>query len=142
MKNIVLALGLVTSLIVSCNDQSNSVSTQPTSDTSSTQKQVAVADTNGKVIKDTMQKQQANGELAGKLFGTWAQVGMENAAFVIEKKKITYPETFKSYKYSLLSDSIKIKYDDYTGSYAVKMRGADTLVLTGDEETVYYRVKK
>lgn len=74
--------------------------------------------------------------------GNWALLGDDNTSFVIEKKKITYPSTFKSYPYAVKGDSVKIRYDDYEGSFRVTMRGRDTLVLTGDEAQVYYRVKQ
>ncbi|WEK35401.1 MAG: hypothetical protein P0Y53_23155 [Candidatus Pseudobacter hemicellulosilyticus] len=80
--------------------------------------------------------------LNNKVLGTWALLGEENATFVIEKKKINYPETFTSYNYSISKDSIHIKYDDYTGSYLIKFKGADTMVLLGDEEQVYYRFSR
>ncbi len=41
-----------------------------------------------------------------------------------------------------MNDSLKIKYDDYEGSFLIKMKGKDTLILSGDEEQVYHRIKK
>lgn len=53
-----------------------------------------------------------------------------------------YPEFSRSYNYQIIGDSMKISYDDYEELFAFKMRGKDTLVLTGDDEQVYYRFTK
>jgi hypothetical protein len=81
-------------------------------------------------------------ELRPKILGIWAFVGDENATFVIENDKITYPDHNASYKYVIANDSIHIKFDGYYGNYLVTTRGVDTLVLVGDEQQVYYRFKK
>lgn len=83
-----------------------------------------------------------NNSIRDKILGIWAFVGDENATFVIDKDKITYPDQNASYKYFLTNDSLHIKFDGYDGNYLVKARGADTLVLVGDEQQVYYRFKK
>ena len=130
----------VCAFILSCNDSSTGKS-EASKDSLNTIKSVLDTSINN-VMKDSLPNQKPGNELANKILGTWALTGMENASFVIEKKKISYTETFTSYKYSLEGDSIKIKYDDYTGSYLVKLKGADTLILTGDEEQVYYRIRQ
>jgi hypothetical protein len=79
---------------------------------------------------------------ADRIIGTWVPAGMENASFVIEKNKIFYPEEFESYEYLLSGDSLKIKYDENEFSFQVKLNGADTLILTMDEEEVFHRSKK
>jgi hypothetical protein len=94
------------------------------------------------VSRDSIAKEKIINPRANKILGTWALVGMDNASFVIETKKIMYPETFSSYNYSHVGDSLKIKYDDYEGNFLLKMKGSDTLMLVGDEEQVYYRMKK
>jgi hypothetical protein len=101
-----------------------------------------VTDTNAISINTSIRAQKPSTDLATRIIGTWALIGSENASFDIEKKEINYPETFTSYKYSLVNDSIRIKYDNYTGNYLIRMRGSDTLVLIGDEEQVYFRFKE
>lgn len=140
MKNILFVVSLY-AFLISCNDTNSASESQIINDSVNTKRQSVVADTSNVVIKDTIKRSQPKSDLANNILGTWALVGMENASFVIEKKKITYPETFTSYKYSLVNDSIKIKYDDYTGSYLIKMNGSDTLILVGDEQQIFYRFK-
>ena len=128
---------------LSCNNIKSSKQDLPISDSLNVTKQTVSRDTNSisTPIKN-YKKEESKNDLKDKILGTWALIGIEDASFVIEKKKINYPETFTSYKYSIDQDSIKIKYDDYVGSYLIKFRGEDTLVLIGDEEQVYYRIKK
>jgi hypothetical protein len=64
------------------------------------------------------------------------------ATFVITKDKITYPDQNAAYKYSLVDDSMHIKFDGYDGNYLVQTKGSDTLVLVGDERQIYYRFKR
>lgn len=138
MKKILLIS--MCAFLLSCNDSSTGES-GATKDSVIAVKSVLDTSINN-VLKDSLPKQEPGNELANKILGTWALIDMENTSFVIEKKKISYPETFTSYKYSLVGDSLKIKYDGYTGSYLVRMSGADTLILTGDEEQVYYRFRQ
>lgn len=141
MKKILLAIN-ISAFFLSCNNDTNSISkSKTTADSVNAINKSTMVDTSFKNLKDTVVKQQPNNELANKIIGAWAFVGTENSSFVIEKKKIYYPETFASYKYLLVKDSVKIKYDDYTGSYLVKMKGLDTLILISDEEQIYYRLK-
>jgi len=77
------------------------------------------------------------------LRGIWALKGDENAAFYIKKSVIYYPDHFKSYKYQINGDSIKIYYDDFNQSFNYNFKGSDTLILSGEEgENDYYRFKK
>jgi len=76
------------------------------------------------------------------LLGIWAAVGEENASFVIDGKKITYPQSFKSFYYFLHKDSLTIQYDDFQETYLVRIRPTDTLILIGNEKQVFYRFKK
>lgn len=100
-------------------------------------------DTPGSTVAiDTTRREASDHGLKDKMIGIWAFVGDENPSFVIDQKKITYPDQDKKYSYVLQGDSIHIKFDGYDGNYLVKTRGADTLVLKGDEEQVYYRFKQ
>ena len=140
MKILLLVIS-ISAFVLSCNGTNRTKQRETAIDSVSTVRQASpITDTNTNIVKNTI-KAQPKSDLANKILGIWASVGMENASFVIEKKKISYPETFTSYKYSLFKDSLKIKYDDYTGSYLIRMKGADTLVLSGDEEQIYYRFK-
>jgi hypothetical protein len=77
------------------------------------------------------------------LKGIWAPKGDENATFYIKKSVIYYPDHFKSYKYQIIGDSIKIYYENFNQSFNYKFKGTDTLILSGEEgETDYYRFKK
>jgi hypothetical protein len=102
----------------------------------------------GKVEKDTTRNTETTDKSAKtireKMLGFWSLVGEENASFEIKNDKLYYPEHFKSYRYLMKEDSIRIKYDDYEGVFFVKMKGMDTLILSGDddEEHVYYRFRK
>jgi hypothetical protein len=91
--------------------------------------------------KDRPSLKEVTDELAAGILGTWAMVGMENASFVIETNNIVYPESSASYRYSLVNDTLKIQYDDYVGSFAIKLKNKDTMLLSGTEEQVYYRFK-
>jgi hypothetical protein len=75
------------------------------------------------------------------ILGVWKLADGENASFEIKKGKIYYPDYGKSYKYKVASDTLKVKYDDYEGVFAIKLKGKDTLTLIGDEEQTYYRMK-
>ncbi len=144
MKKILIIVinGCAFAFLNACNDADNTRKSETPADSVSATKQLGIVDTTTKAVKDTVIKLQTDNDWENKIVGTWAFVGDDNAAFVIEKKKIYYPETFTSYKYSLEKDSIKIKYEDYTGVFLMKMKGSDTLILIGDEEQVYYRIKK
>ena len=76
------------------------------------------------------------------LLGIWAAVGDENASFVINGKKIYYPQSFKSYPYVLHKDTLTIQYGDYQVVSQVRFRSTDTLILEADEKQVFYRFKK
>ena len=93
------------------------------------------------VKSDTARKKVMDNRVGDKILGIWAYAGDENATFVIAKGKITYPDQNASYKYILTGDSLRIKFPGYEGNYLVKTRGADTLVLKGEDEQVYYRFK-
>ncbi len=78
--------------------------------------------------------------LAKKVIGTWNFIGDENASLVIESDSIYYPEKFRSFKYRVTNDVMHIKYDDYVSAFLIEMKGADTLVLKGNEVQTYVRV--
>lgn len=88
--------------------------------------------------------QKTSSTINNSVIGIWWDVKGDNpsASFEIQKDKMYYPELFKSYKYKVVNDSLKIKYDDYEGSFLVRMKGNATLILVGDEEQKYYRGKK
>jgi hypothetical protein len=76
------------------------------------------------------------------LQGIWAAFGEDNATFIIKGKKITYPDSFKSYPFSLSKDTLIIQYDDFQGKYLARLHTKDTLILVGDEKQRFYRFKK
>jgi hypothetical protein len=68
--------------------------------------------------------------------------GYKNATFEITKGTFYYPEHSSSYQYKVVGDSIKVKYDDYEGTFAFKFNGNNKLTLTGDDgKNVYSRIK-
>ena len=140
MKKILSAFCLSCIIFLACNNERN-------------QGKDRLVDTTGSAIKKDRssraviaesgaQKTETDNDMRDKILGIWSFVGDENATFVIAKDKITYPDKNASYKYILRNDSILIKFDGFDGNYLVKTRGADTLILKGDEEQVYYRFKK
>lgn len=82
---------------------------------------------------------------SNKLIGFWALEDSEdsgNVTFEIRKSTFYYPEHNTAYKYKMVGDSIKIKYEDYEGSFAFKFKNKDVLVLAGEDgEYTYKRVK-
>ncbi len=67
-----------------------------------------------------------------KIIGIWTGGESPNATFEINKDSIYYVDHFKSYKYTLKNDSIKIFYDDY--DYSAKIYFLkDTLVMNSPE---------
>lgn len=81
-------------------------------------------------------------ELKEAILGIWTGGADENAAFVIKKDRIEYPDVPATYKYTLSADSMKIFYEDYADVFAIEMKGADTLVMTGGgEKQMFYRMK-
>lgn len=66
-----------------------------------------------------------------QLLGIWGKSEDENASFQILKDSIYYPEHDAYYHYKITGDSIRIKYDDYEGSFNFRFKGNDTLILNG-----------
>jgi hypothetical protein len=75
------------------------------------------------------------------LQGIWAAVGEDNASFVIKGSRINYPQSFRTYPFSLSRDTLVIQYDDYQGKFQVRIHTKDTLILIGDEKQFFYRFK-
>jgi len=76
------------------------------------------------------------------LQGIWAAVGEGNASFVIKGSRINYPQSSRTYPFSLSRDTLIIQYDDYQGRFQVRLHTRDTLILIGDEKQFFYRFKK
>jgi len=78
-----------------------------------------------------------------KITGIWTDGNSENATFDIRKDSIYYVEQFKSYKYSLTNDSIKIHYPDFTYSAKIYFL-KDTLVMDSKEDGIakFWKFKK
>ncbi|WP_461452021.1 hypothetical protein [Mucilaginibacter sp.] len=103
-----------------------------------------------KVKKDTIKKEESitksvdiKTDSVNALVGLWILKGTDNPAFEIRKSTIYYPEHFKSYKYQIKGDSIKISYDGYVQSFSYDLKIKDTLKLSNQDygETVYFRKK-
>lgn len=131
-------------LLVNCNEGNGASEAPVATDTSVSEKRVQ-ADTGSIAVKDTAKVPAeilpASSDIEKKILGVWARPGAENANFVIQKKKIFYPDHNKSYPYTIVNERIKIKYDDYTDSFLIKLQGADTLILAGETDHTYYRFK-
>ena len=102
------------------------------------------------VKKDTIKKEESitksvdiKADSVSALVGLWILNGTDNPAFEIRKSTIYYPEHFKSYKYEIKGDSIKISYDGYVQSFSYNLKIKDTLKLSNQDygETVYFRKK-
>jgi hypothetical protein len=130
--------------------------TQDTGETEITNSQATTRDTNPANPDQPLNPKKSKGtgaadyptpdNLKEQITGYWALAGSENATFVLEKYKIFYPDQSATYRYELLSDTLKIFYGDYVGNFRVKMRGLDTLVLKtdekgSDEDQIYFRFK-
>ena len=76
------------------------------------------------------------------LQGIWAAVGEDNATFVIKGSKINYPQSDRTFLFSLSRDTLVIQYDDYQGRFRVRLHTKDTLILVGDEKQFFYRFKR
>lgn len=141
MKKIVL-ISIIVFTLQACGEENGSTSiNEDTIATFNPDTIRTLKDTVTTVLKlDTLQ--QTGNKINDKILGFWALVGDDNASFEIKKGKIFYPEFSRSYKYQIIGDSMKIKYDGYEDMFSFKMRRIDTLVLTGDDEQVYYRFKK
>lgn len=142
MKRIIV-IALIFFILQSCGEQASN--TQTIKDSINTRnvdtiKQNINSEQQLVSKSDTISPQ--TGLISEKILGIWGLVGDENSNFDIQKNKITYTELFKSYKYKIVNDSLKIKYDDYEGAFLITMKGKDTLILSGDEEQVYHRIKK
>jgi hypothetical protein len=142
-KKVLLGFSFVYNILLSCNDM-NGKKREVYYSGDTTAGKIVKMDTARRIAiaNDTSQKAVGKDNTGNRILGIWAAVGDENASFIIEKNKITYPDQNASFKYFLLKDSIKIKFDGFDGNYLVKTRGADTLVLAGDEEQVFCRFKK
>ena len=77
--------------------------------------------------------------LKSRIKGIWAAAGEDNTTFVIRDSTIFYADHNGTYKYTWKGDSIRVKYEGFAGRFLINMFGNDTLVMKGDEETVYYR---
>ena len=102
-------------------------------------------DSTKKIKNDTTIKVNVDSQIdsSSKILGIWLLKGESNPTFEIRKSTIYYPEHFKSYKYKVAGDSLKIFYDDFNETFAFKLKGNDTLTLTGEDGvTEYYKVKK
>ncbi len=65
----------------------------------------------------------------------------ENATFEITRDSIYYVDHNATYKYDLIGDSIKIKFDDFISTGKVNFVG-DTLIITYENgESKYWHFK-
>ncbi|NNV55172.1 hypothetical protein [Limnovirga soli] len=69
-----------------------------------------------------------------KLLGIWSDGSSENATFIIKSDSVYYVDQFKSYKYVLNDDSIKIIYPDWIYAAKVIFKN-DTLILESEDGT-------
>jgi hypothetical protein len=77
-----------------------------------------------------------------KILGIWTNGTDDNSTFKINKDSIYYTDEFKSYKYLLMKDSIKIFYDDLT--YSAKIHFVkDTLMMDSKDDGIskYWKFK-
>jgi len=128
-RTIVIAVFCV---IMACNNSPETNNKHKVSKTNTVKRETSL------VKKRIIDKTDVNDNLVG----IWTKSPNENATFKIDKTTFYYPEHDASYKYKLKKDSVKVFYDDFEGSYAVKFKGKDTLILNGEDgESVFYRMK-
>jgi len=95
----------------------------------------------GRSLHDSLKRKSANelsrklNNFKQKLIGIWTDGSSDNATFDIKKDSIFYVDQFKSYRYSLNQDSIKIYYPDFT--YTAKVYFIDdTLVMDSQDDGI------
>jgi len=69
--------------------------------------------------------------------GLWTDGNNENASFDIRKDSIYYVDQLATYKYSIVGDSIRIYYPQWTFTGAIVLSN-DTLTITSREGTTQY----
>ncbi|HEV8506054.1 MAG TPA: hypothetical protein VGQ53_11660 [Chitinophagaceae bacterium] len=74
---------------------------------------------------------------SNKIRGIWTDGSSENATFEIRKDSIYYVDELSSYKYSLVGNSIKIKYPDWTFTGQISFV-KDTLIINSKYGKVRY----
>jgi hypothetical protein len=136
----------VLSIMLSCNNNSSdrtaSQQEERKSDSIKSTTTLSVAKKDSIISQEKPIDKVDKNDISQKLIGTWTLKEGENATFEISKSTFYYPEHSTSYKYKIVGDSIKIKYDDFEGSFAFKFKTNDILVLTGDDgENTYHRIK-
>jgi hypothetical protein len=135
----------VLSIVISCGGSSSNdrTATRQSVKTDSVKSLITLAKANHNTVSRQKKSVVKNGiDVLKKLIGVWALSGDKNTTFEITKSAFYYPEHSSSYKYQVVQDSIKVKYDDYEGTFAFKFNGNDILTLTGDDgENVYRRMK-
>jgi hypothetical protein len=137
MKTILLSLTLVA--LYSCGEIT------PTKDLSKDSSQ-DVLKSSVLPTKDTIRQRGADSAKSkystkSDVIGTWRHVGDDSMTFDIQKDGILYPDFTETNKYEIIKDSIKIDYNGYKEICKVELKGNDTLVLSGHDTTVYYRIK-
>lgn len=76
------------------------------------------------------------------ILGVWGIIGEHKASFVIDKKKIFYPEKDTYYSYKIINDSLNITDEDFDITFKIKLNITnDTLVLTGEEIHKFRRLE-
>jgi hypothetical protein len=75
-------------------------------------------------------------KLSNRILGVWTIVGEENPSFEILKDGIIYPDLSAIFKYRIIKDSMKINYKTFFESFAISLRGNDTLIFR-DKKYMY-----
>jgi len=134
---------LVLFSLFSCNNNSSKrISNLKEESDSVRAKTISVAKKDSAIGKEKLKEKVDDNDLSKKLIGTWTLKEGENPTFEISKNTFYYPEHSASYKYKILGDSIRIKYDGFEEGFSFKFKTNDILILTGDDgENIYHRVK-
>ena len=75
--------------------------------------------------------------------GVWALPDSENATFSIRGDSIHYTDSDKSYSFELVSNTMKIFYEDWNYVGQVRYIPEDTLILESEgEQSIFTRFKK
>jgi hypothetical protein len=115
---------LTTLLIVACKNA-------PTRNIPPVDRGLDTLEASSKIHLDANTTIVGNSNKTSELVGIWALGDTVNASFEISKTTFYYPENNQYFKYQLVKDSIKVKYDGFNESFAYKLKGRDTLILNG-----------
>jgi predicted small secreted protein len=121
-------------LLMACN---NGTSTGIGKDT------IVEIDTARAIQKTVNSKQDSAIEKRGtsNILGVWTNDSIENSTFDLRKDSIFYVDLFATYKYSIIGDSIKIYYRNWTFTGMIHCANDTLTIASNDGATKYWKFK-